>query len=124
MQRLHVGEVGFGRLAQRDVGVRAADAHVDAATFEGGQRVLQAHAELADHKVRFAPLLQALVLGQVLVAESPPEVRDVPAVAALDDLWLGRAAERLLVEGVGDDLAHSLGDAPMVEDLLDVEVKQ
>ncbi len=48
----------------------------------------------------------------------------MPAVAALDDLGFRGAAQRLLVEGVGDDLADGLGHAPVVEDLLDVQVEQ
>jgi hypothetical protein len=69
-------------------------------------------------------LLRVLVLGEVLVAKAPSEVGHVPAVAPLDDLRLGGAAQRVLVEGVGDDLTNGFRNSPVVEDLLDVEVEQ
>ena len=92
--------------------------------MKGRQRVLEPDSELADHKIRAAPLLGVLVLCQVLVAEAAAKVGDVPSVAALHDLKFGAAAQRLLIEGVGDDLAGGLGYAPVVEDLFDVEVEK
>ena len=124
MQRLHVGEVALRRPLQRDVCLSGADRHLDAPTIESGKRILQTNSEFANHKRGLAPLLGILVLGQVLVVKPAAEVRDVPAVAPLDDLWFGSAAERLLVERVRDDLADRLGHAPVVEDLLDIEVEK
>jgi hypothetical protein len=123
VQRLDVGEIALGRARQRDVVVRAADANVDASPMERRQRVLQADAEFPYDQVSLAPLLRILILGEVLIAEAPAEVADVPPVLAFDDLGLGGAAERLLIQGVGDDLPYRLGQAPVIEDLLDVEVE-
>src|SRR5581483_4564244 len=124
VQRRHVREVALGRALERDVGERAPDVDADASAVERRQRVLQPHAELADHDVGAAALLRVLVLRQVLVAQAASEIADVPTVLALRDLDLGRPRQRLLVERVRDDLAHRLGHVPVVEDLLDVEVEE
>ena len=124
VQRLHVGEVALGGTLQGDVGLWRADLHLDAAAVKRGERILQPDPELTDHELGLPALLGILVLGQVLVVKAAAEVGDVPPVATLDDARLGRAAECLLVERVGDHFADRLGHAPVVEDLLDVEVEE
>ena len=124
MKRLHVGEVALGGALQCDIRLGRPDLDLDAATIKRGQRVLQPDAELADHQVGLAAFFGILVLSQVLVVQPTTEVRDVPPVAPFDDLWFGRTAERVLVERVGDDLADRFGHAPVVEDLLDVQVEE
>ena len=106
------------------VGLWCADLHLDAAAVKRGERILQPDPELADHELGFPALLGILVLGQVLVVKAAAEVRDMPSVATLDDAWLGRAAECLLVERVGDHLADRLGHVPVIEDLLDIQVEE
>ena len=124
MEGLDVREVALGGALEREVGVRAANLDRDAAPVESRQRVFQADPELADDQVGLASLLGVFVLGQMLVTQATPEVGDMPSVAALEDLGLRRAAERLLVEGVGDHLSDGFGHAPVVQDLFDVEVEK
>src|SRR4029077_12645937 len=124
VQRLDVGEILFGCAPQRDVAVRAADRDLDASPVERRERILQADPKPADDQVGLAPLLGVFVLGQVLIAQAAAEIGDVPTVAALHDLRFSGAGQGLLVERVGDDFADRLRYAPVVENLLDVEVEE
>jgi hypothetical protein len=92
-------------------------------TVEDGEGVLQAHAEPADDRVRLE-LLRILVLGQVLVLEPAAEVSDLPDVGVgARDLGQRAVAQQVLVERIGQKLPDGLGDRPVFEDGLDVEVE-
>src|SRR5260370_37583429 len=124
MQGPDIGEVARRRALQRDVAVRAANLRPDPAPVEGRERILQTYPELADDQLGLALLLRVLVLGEVLVVQPASEIRDVPSIAALDDLRRSGTAERLLVEGIGDHLPDCFRHAPVVEDLLAVAVEK
>jgi len=103
--------------------VRRADLHPDAAGVEYGECILQPHPELADY-ARIAAFLSALVLGQMLVAQAPAKVADMPApVCVLGDDRVLDLGQDLLIERVSDDLTNSEQHRPVVQDPLDVQVE-
>lgn len=124
MQGAHVGERFLRALPGGDVAVPAADHHVDVVAVEHGQRVLEAHAELADHDVG-AAFLVVLLLREVLVTQPAAEVGHVPrARGILGDHRFDGPGESVLVEGVGDDLADREGHRPVLQHPLDVQVEE
>src|SRR5215467_8880897 len=60
----------------------------------------------------------------MLVTKSPPPVLDVPAASfVFEDPGFGRGGQCLLVERVGDDFAQRVGNRPVLEDTLDIEIE-
>src|SRR5258708_19450672 len=103
--------------------MRGRDGYGGASGVETRQRVLQSHAEPADD-LRMPALLGVLLLRKVLVPQSAAAVYDVPAsVPILKDRRLRGPGEHLLIKGVGDQLADREGDRPVLEHLLDIQVK-
>jgi hypothetical protein len=125
VEGLDVGEAVLLPAVEADGTVRAAHRHVDVVAEERGEGVLQPHAELADDAGVIA-LLVRLVLREVLVAQAPPLVADVPGAVGrpLDDRRRLDAHDGVLVEGVGDDLPQRVRRRPVLEDLLDIQVER
>ena len=100
-----------------------ADLDADPAPVEHRQRVLQPHAELPDD-LRAGQLLRVLVLRQVLIPQAAAIIGDVPGASGiLVDCRLGCLRQRLLVQGIRDELAYGERHGPMLENLLDVQVE-
>ena len=69
-------------------------------------------------------LFLVLLLREVLILKAPTVVPDVPpALLVLGDVYIPGPRERLLIERVRDHLAKRVPHIPVLQNLLDIEVK-
>src|SRR5262249_40836734 len=106
-----------------DVPELGAKPDINSSPIQGCERAFETHPELADDGGRILELFGICLLGQVLVPESPTEIRDVPYAISLCDFDVLGFRQYLLIKCVRDNLPKSMANLPAFKDFFDVQVE-
>ena len=108
-------------------GVPRIDCDNNGVALKSCQGILQSHAEAPQELLISCGclLLWTLVLCEVTRLDSTTKVADGPAALSLSrNFHISGIGEGLFVQGVSQDLSNTLGRAPMLQELVDVEIEE